>query len=113
MLTSMTDAYNATTASYDMFGRMVALVKPADSTTYPTVQAYYGDTELPCSRSALRRIEPDGAAIAAALQQRERNLVLAVHQPRREPVQARSSAGRLRATTPSTVSLWRCAMRPA
>jgi len=37
----------STCAQYDGFGRLVKLVKPGDSTTEPTVQAYYYDTEQP------------------------------------------------------------------
>jgi RHS repeat-associated protein len=47
-LTSVTDPNSTvTTAEYDAFGRMLKLIRPGDSTTYPTVQAYYYDTELP------------------------------------------------------------------
>jgi RHS repeat-associated protein len=44
LLTSVTDANNnATSAEYDVFGRMVKLIKPGDSSANPTVQAYYFD----------------------------------------------------------------------
>lgn len=47
-LTSVTDANNRTTsASYDSFGRMLTLVRPGDSATYPTVEALYYDTQRP------------------------------------------------------------------
>ncbi|MFL5804112.1 MAG: Calx-beta domain-containing protein, partial [Roseiflexaceae bacterium] len=43
-LTSITDANNnATSAEYDQFGRLVKLIRPGDSTTFPTVQATYYD----------------------------------------------------------------------
>jgi RHS repeat-associated protein len=55
-LTSVTDANAATTtASYDAFGRMVALVKPGDNATYPTVQASYGDSEQPFRYLVMQR----------------------------------------------------------
>ena len=109
----------STCAQYDVFGRMVALVKPGDSTSYPTVQAYYDDAEQPFryrvqqreqagtgnvrvqpellrrpgpadadqagragrlaehrGRYALRWAGPRDRAIAAALQQRERDHLL-------------------------------------
>jgi RHS repeat-associated protein len=37
----------STCAQYDAFGRMSALIKPGDSTSYPTVQATYYDAEQP------------------------------------------------------------------
>lgn len=47
-LTSVTDANgNVTNAEYDVFGRMAALIKPGDSSTLPTVKAYYADSALP------------------------------------------------------------------
>jgi len=36
-----------TCARYDVFGRMVTLIKPGDSTSAPTVQALYHDVDLP------------------------------------------------------------------
>ena len=47
-LTSVTDANSqTTTASYDAFGRMITLIRPGDTTTLPTVQAFYLDNETP------------------------------------------------------------------
>ncbi|HEY3232915.1 MAG TPA: SBBP repeat-containing protein, partial [Roseiflexaceae bacterium] len=44
-----------TCAQYDVFGRMVQLVKPGDSTTYPTVQATYDDLARPFRYQVERR----------------------------------------------------------
>jgi RHS repeat-associated protein len=55
-------------AIYDVFGRMVKLVKPGDSTTHPTVQAYYYDTEQPF-RYRVDKRETVGAADVRILQQ--------------------------------------------
>lgn len=47
-MTSVTDPNNnTTTAEYDVFGRMVKLIKPGDSSALPTVRADYRDSELP------------------------------------------------------------------
>jgi RHS repeat-associated protein len=47
-LSSVTDPNNQTTqAEYDLFGRMSKLIKPGDSSTYPTVQNDYYDNEQP------------------------------------------------------------------
>lgn len=47
-LTSVTDPNNATTSAvYDVFGRMAKLIKPGDSTSFPTVEWVYNDTEIP------------------------------------------------------------------
>jgi RHS repeat-associated protein len=49
-LTSVTGPNGSTTtvnAEYDVFGRLVKVIKPGDSSTYPTLQAYYYDNELP------------------------------------------------------------------
>ncbi|KPL85683.1 RHS repeat-associated core domain-containing protein [Herpetosiphon geysericola] len=47
-LTSVTDANgNITNAEYDAFGRMVALIKPGDSSTLPTMKAHYEDAKIP------------------------------------------------------------------
>ncbi|WP_204753891.1 RHS repeat-associated core domain-containing protein [Herpetosiphon giganteus] len=47
-LTSVTDANGIiTNAEYDAFGRMVALIKPGDSSTLPTVKAHYEDAKIP------------------------------------------------------------------
>lgn len=44
LLTSVTDANSKTTsAEYDSFGRMVKLIKPGDSSTYPTLSMEYGN----------------------------------------------------------------------
>jgi len=55
-------------AQYDVFGRLVALIKPGDSTTYPTVQASYKDTEQPF-RYRLDRREVAGSATTRIEQQ--------------------------------------------
>ena len=47
-LTSVTDANgNVTNAEYDSFGRMVALIKPGDTSALPTVKAHYVDSAIP------------------------------------------------------------------
>ncbi|HEX6290957.1 MAG TPA: hypothetical protein VFZ66_17360, partial [Herpetosiphonaceae bacterium] len=47
-LTKVIDPNNvATLAEYDVFGRMVKLIKPGDSSAYPTVEALYRDFEQP------------------------------------------------------------------
>jgi hypothetical protein len=62
-----TNSYNipaseqSSCAQYDVFGRMVALIKPGDSTSYPTLQASYKDTEQPF-RYRLDRREVAGSA---------------------------------------------------
>ena len=47
-LTVITDTNNnVTTAGYDAFGRLTSVVKPGDSPSVPTVQAFYNDTAIP------------------------------------------------------------------
>jgi RHS repeat-associated protein len=58
----------STCAQYDVFGRLVKLVKPGDSTTYPTLQAYYYDSEQPF-RYRVDRREDAGTANARIAQQ--------------------------------------------
>ncbi|MFL5806883.1 MAG: toxin TcdB middle/N-terminal domain-containing protein, partial [Roseiflexaceae bacterium] len=48
-------------AQYDVFGRMVKLVRPGDSTSYPTLLAAYADSEQPF-RYRLDRRETAGSA---------------------------------------------------
>ncbi|HEY3233053.1 MAG TPA: hypothetical protein VGJ87_27725, partial [Roseiflexaceae bacterium] len=48
-------------AQYDLFGRMVKLIKPGDSTSFPTLQATYRDTEQPF-RYRIDRRETVGSA---------------------------------------------------
>jgi RHS repeat-associated protein len=55
-------------AQYDMFGRMVKLIKSGDSTTYPTVQALYYDSEQPFHYRVDMR-EVAGSTKARILQQ--------------------------------------------
>jgi RHS repeat-associated protein len=48
VLTSVTDANNnVTSAEYDVFGRMVKLIKPGDTSAAPTVDMQYADWEKP------------------------------------------------------------------
>lgn len=50
-LTSVTDPNgNITSAQYDEFGRMLKLIKPGGSSTYPTLQAYYYNYDVPTQR---------------------------------------------------------------
>jgi RHS repeat-associated protein/uncharacterized repeat protein (TIGR01451 family) len=59
-LTKVIDANNvATQAEYDVFGRMVKLIKPSDSSQYPTVEAVYDDFAQPF-RYVLRQREVSG-----------------------------------------------------
>jgi RHS repeat-associated protein len=57
-----------TCAQYDVFGRAVKIIKPGDSTTYPTTQMFYYDTQFPF-RYQVRHLEEHGSSSAARSEQ--------------------------------------------
>ncbi|MFL5800699.1 MAG: polymorphic toxin-type HINT domain-containing protein [Roseiflexaceae bacterium] len=61
-------AEESTCAQYDVFGRMVKLVKPGDSTTYPTLQAWYYDSEQPFRYRVDRREAVNTATVRVGQQ---------------------------------------------
>ncbi len=58
--TSVKDPNNQTTyAEYDLWGRMVKLIKPGDSSTIPTLEAIYQDFEIPF-KYTIKQLEVSG-----------------------------------------------------
>jgi YD repeat-containing protein len=63
-LTSITDPNGSViSAEYDVFGRIVKLIQPGDTSALPTVQATYADTELPFRYTIAKRIDSNTAAV--------------------------------------------------
>jgi RHS repeat-associated protein/uncharacterized repeat protein (TIGR01451 family) len=62
-MTSVTDTNSiATRAEYDLFGRMVKLIKPGDTSLLPTVESTYFDNTRPFSyTTALREVSGNSA----------------------------------------------------
>lgn len=68
-LTTINDENNVTSnAEYDLFGRMTKLIKPGDSSSYPTQQYWYADWEQPFRYEITQR-EASGQAVSRTTEQ--------------------------------------------
>ena len=92
-LTSATDANGiATSASYDVFGRLDKVIKPGDSTTNPTEDVDFFDTEKPL-RVLVKQRETAGSSSVRPVQRFIDGLGRLI-QEKTETINVTSSAGR-------------------